>query len=83
MPSGARRPSLAACRTAFKLLTAFARLADDRGINISPDRLSEMQSKGDNITSDDLPRKLQLIFPGEFKGMTLAEIRAVCTQRRR
>ncbi len=72
------------CRTATKVLTQYRRLADDRGIRLSPDRLRKLNELRDSgaITSHDVPAGIlrgRPPFPGEFSGWSLAEIRETCT----
>jgi RHS repeat-associated protein len=68
------------CQTAIKLLEQYERLAAKYNIKINEARLKQLNAKRDagTITCEDLPGGLQREFPGEFKGMTLAEIRIKC-----
>ena len=83
VPIGGRRPSATACRTAIKLLTQFESQSQGQGVTLPPARVARLRSLGGAITSYDLPATLRAQFPGEFAGMTLAQIRDVCRRRRR
>ncbi len=76
----AQTPSKQDCNKAIKILTQYQRLAKDRNVKLSPQRIAELNRKRDagTITSNDLPGTLQREFPGQFNGMTLNEICRLC-----
>jgi hypothetical protein len=71
------------CKKAIKILEQFDRLAQKLGIRIPPRRLQRLIALRDSgtIKSTDLPAGLLREFPGEFAGLTLAEIRRRCGKR--
>lgn len=74
-------PSKKECRKAIKILEQYQRLAEKRGVRLSPRRLEELNQlrEAGTITIDDLPGILHREFPkGTFNSMTLAEIRELC-----
>ncbi len=68
------------CRKAVKILTQYERLASERGINLPPHHLGELNRLRDvgKIKIGDLPATLQREFPSELAGMTLEEIQKLC-----
>lgn len=79
MPS--QRPSKKECKTAIKILKSYKRLAEVRGLNLSPERLEELNClrEAGTMTINDLPATLHREFPkGVFGTMTLGEIRELC-----
>lgn len=70
------------CKKAIKILTQYERLSQRRGIQLSPARIALLDKLRDMgvIKSTDLPGKLTREFPGEFAGLTLAEVRRACAQ---
>jgi len=75
-----RPPTKAECSKAYKLLTAFERLAQKKGKKLSPKKLKELRRKRDDgtITSADLPGFLQRDFDGILQGFSLAAIIKMC-----
>lgn len=75
-----RPPTKAECSKAYKLLTAFERLAQKKGKKLSPKKLKELRRKRDDgtITSEDLPGFLQREFPGVLEGFSLAALIKMC-----
>ncbi len=71
------RGSKSARKKAIKLLTQYERLAKKYGVNLSKNKLAELNKKRDEgtITSNDLPSTLRKEFPGEFGATPLGEIR--------
>jgi Fe2+ or Zn2+ uptake regulation protein len=68
------------CNQALKLLTQYERLAAKYKVKLTENRvavLDELRSQG-QITSLDLPATLQRVFPGQFRGLTLNEVRQIC-----
>lgn len=69
------------CQTAKKILEQYQRLAEKRGVRLSPRRLEELNQlrEAGEITINDLPSTLRREFPlGTFNSMTLAEIEELC-----
>jgi hypothetical protein len=69
------------CQTAKKILEQYQRLAEKRGVRLSPRRLEELNQlrEAGAITINDLPSTLHREFPkGTFNSMTLAEILELC-----
>ncbi|STZ63981.1 Uncharacterised protein [Moraxella lacunata] len=77
-------PTKAECNTAIKILEQYERLSSKSGSRLSPKRIQELNAKRDlrTITIYDLPASLRSKFPARFLGMTLSEIRAVCSKAR-
>jgi hypothetical protein len=76
------RPDPRQCKKAIKILEQYERLARKLQVRLSSKRLDELDRLRDagEITSADLPAKLQTDFPGEFAGMTLDAIRLKCSR---
>ena len=76
----AQAPDPDKCKKALKILEQFDRLARKLGIRISARRSQQLKDRRDSgtITANDLPAGLVREFPGEFAGMTLADIRRRC-----
>ena len=74
------KPSTTSCNKAIKLLSQVERLGGKLQKSLSGNRLKELTTKRDNgtITSYDLPGGIQSEFPGEFKGLSLSEIKKIC-----
>jgi hypothetical protein len=69
------------CQTAKKILEQYQRLAEKRGVRLSPRRLEELNQlrEAGAITINHLPSTLRREFPlGTFNSMTLAEIEELC-----
>jgi hypothetical protein len=77
-------PSIKDCDTAIKLLTQYARLAQNHSGRIPRSRLEELNRLRDSgtIRRSDLPGGLREVFPGIFGDKTLNEIREMCNRRR-
>lgn len=73
-------PDPGQCNKAIKILEQFERLAQKLGVQIGAKRLARLKVLRDSgrIKASDLPATLIREFPGEFAGMTLAAIKAVC-----
>lgn len=75
----AAKPSPKECKAAIKVLTAYARILNDKGKKLSPKKKKELDAKRNagTITSKDLPGGLD--FPGgQLEGETLNRIRELC-----
>ncbi len=69
------------CQTARKILEQYQRLAEKRGVRLSPRRLEELNQlrEAREITINHLSSTLHREFPlGTFNSMTLAEIEELC-----
>ena len=64
--------------TAIKILTQYERLAKKFGLQLSRQKIEELNRLRDNglIKLANLPAKLHQEFPGEFRDLTLDEIRS-------
>jgi RHS repeat-associated protein len=83
--SGDRDPTRLECNLAEKLLNQYRRLAQKFGIQLSPERLAQLDALRDsgNIRQSDLPGRLRREFPGVFGDHTLGEIREMCRKASR
>jgi hypothetical protein len=63
---------------AIKILTQYERLANKFNIQLSPQKIEYLNRLRDNglIKIADLPAKLHNEFPGEFRDLTLDEIKS-------
>lgn len=70
------------CSKAIKLLEQVERLAQKYGKKLSKQRLEELRQKIQNgsISSNDLPGFMQAEFPARFQGMSLSQIREICSK---
>ncbi len=78
-----KTPDRGKCKKALKILEQFDRLAQKLGIRIPARRLRKLNRLRDceTIKSTDLPAGLAREFPGDFAGISLAEIRRRCGKR--
>jgi hypothetical protein len=70
------------CKRAIKILEQFDRLARKFNVKLSAARLAKLKALRDSgtIQASDLPTRLAGAVPGEFSGMSLAEIRQRCAE---
>ncbi|MDQ3782737.1 MAG: hypothetical protein M3349_07355, partial [Actinomycetota bacterium] len=73
-------PTIKECNRAIKALERYRRLAQDRGVRLSPERLADLDTKRNagTIRRSDLPGTIQSQVSGKFGNLTLNEIRAIC-----